>query len=86
MAIVYPMRREFAVGIKRGRLRKLSFDSQSIMRGDEKMIEVFLLEIVLFIVTHCVFVYGERILNAIFKVRRGKNDENVEKSSCESEK
>lgn len=55
------------------------------MRGDEKMIEVFLLEIVLFIVTHCVFVYGERILNAIFKVRRGKNDENVEKSSHESE-
>lgn len=49
------------------------------------MIEVFLLEIVLFIVTHCVFVYGERILNVIFKVRRGKNDENVDKSSHESE-
>lgn len=49
------------------------------------MIDVFLLEIVLFIATHCVFVYGERILNAVLKVCRGKNDENVEKSSHESE-
>ncbi|MCI7350027.1 MAG: hypothetical protein MSH60_04650 [Ruminococcus sp.] len=49
------------------------------------MIEVFLLEAVLFIAVHCAFVYGERILNAILKVRRGKNDENVEKSSHESE-
>lgn len=49
------------------------------------MIEVFLLETVLFLVVHCAFVYGERIMNAVFKVLRAKNDEKTEKSSHESE-
>ncbi len=34
------------------------------------MIEVFLLETVLFLAVHCTFVYGERILNAIKKQLR----------------
>ncbi len=50
------------------------------------MIEVFILEAVLFLAVHCAFVYGERILNAISKVRRENIDENAEKSSSDSEK
>lgn len=50
------------------------------------MIEVFLLEAVLFIATHCAFEYGERILNALFKPRRVENDGNNEEGSTEIEK
>lgn len=50
------------------------------------MIEVFLLEAVLFIAAHCAFVYGERILNAIFKTRRVENDGNIEEGSAKIEK
>ena len=44
------------------------------------MIEVFLLETVLFIATNCAFVYGERILNAIFKVLHMENGGNSEEN------
>lgn len=50
------------------------------------MIKDFFWEVVLILAIHSAYEYGKRILNAISEVRREDIDENVEKSSCESEK
>lgn len=50
------------------------------------MIKDFILEVVLILAIHSAYEYGKRILNAISEVQQEDFDENVEKSSHESEK